>query len=192
MIKAGLLSLALAGTLIGCGDTKPQECNCEEKRVTKANHGSIITKEEIDQAQKVWGDGIVAIGKAYQEGGDYKALATKHVKDLYAYSHDHHQVLFKPTKAKHQQFRLTEPEAISYFVTGVVPEDKGFALQPWSKVRFENAGEIFHEDSAVAMGNYFFTDANTGKEVKVEYTFEYIKIDGQLLIEVHYSGLPYH
>ena len=149
-----------------------------------------ITEAEVHQAQKIWGDGIVAIGDAYTKKGDYKELATTHVDTLYAY--DEGTVLFKPTKAAAQQFRLTESDAISYFVTGVVPEDHGFALQPWSAVRFENAGILIDADSAVAMGNYFFTDANTGKEAKVEFTFGYVRgADGKLLINVHHSAFPY-
>jgi hypothetical protein len=149
-----------------------------------------ITEAQVHEAQKIWGDGIVAIGNAYTKKGDYNALATTHVDMLYAY--DEGTVLFKPTKAAAQQFRLTKPEAISYFVTGVVPEDHGFALQPWSAVRFENAGIIIDQDSAVAMGNYFFTDANTGFEAKVEFTFGYVRdADGKLLINVHHSAFPY-
>ncbi|MEM9540721.1 MAG: hypothetical protein AAGA60_14605 [Cyanobacteria bacterium P01_E01_bin.42] len=151
---------------------------------------SPITEAEIDEAQKVWGDGIVAIGRAYLNRGDYQALAAEHVDTLYGY--DEGSVLFKPTKAAAEQFRLTEEEAISYFVGGIVDEDKGFALQPWSAVRFENADIIIDTDSAVAMGNYFFTDAETGEEVKVEFTFGYTRnADGNLLINVHHSALPY-
>ncbi len=149
-----------------------------------------ITEAEIYQAQEVWGDGIVAIGNAYTKKEDYKALAATHVDTLYAY--DEGKVLFKPTKAAAKQFRLTEPEALSYFVTGDVPEDHGFALQPWSAVRFENSDIIIDSDSAVAMGNYYFTDANTGKETKVEFTFGYVRgPDGKLLINVHHSAFPY-
>ncbi|MEM1050007.1 MAG: hypothetical protein AAGL24_27875 [Pseudomonadota bacterium] len=150
-----------------------------------------ITEAEVMAAQKIWGDGIVAIGKAYTDEGDYKAVAAEHVDTLYGY--DEGTVLFKPTKAAAQQFRLTEEEALSYFVTGVVEEDKGFALQPWTAVRFENAGIIIDGDSATAMGNYFFTDAKTGEEAKVEFTFGYVRgADGALLIDVHHSAFPYH
>lgn len=149
-----------------------------------------ITEAEVHEAQKVWGDGIVAIGKAYSNDGDYKALAAEHVDTLYGYDED--TVLFKPTKAAAEQFRLTEPEAVSYFVGGTVKEDHGFALQPWTNVRFENADIIVDSDSAVAMGNYFFTDAKTGKEAKVEFTFGYVRgPDGKLLINVHHSAFPY-
>ena len=150
-----------------------------------------ITEAEVSEAQEIWGSGIVAIGQAYLDGGDYAAVAADHVDTLYNYGEG--GVLFKPTKAAEEQFRLTEDEALSYFVGGSVPEDTGFALQPWTAVRFENADIITSEDSAVAMGNYFFTDGATGNEVKVEYTFGYVRgDDGDLLINVHHSALPYN
>ena len=149
-----------------------------------------ITEEEIEQAQKAWAEGIVAIGAAYLNSGNYQGLAAEHVDTLYGY--DEGTVLFKRTKASSVQFRLTEEEALSYFVGGIVSEDTGFALQPWSMVRFENVDIITDNDSAVAMGNYYFKDAKTGKVVKVEYTFGYVRgADGNLLINVHHSALPY-
>ncbi len=132
-----------------------------------------ITREEVIRAQKTWGDAIVSIGKAYTNKGNYKALAANIVDALYGY--DEGIVLFKPTKVSKKQFRLTEEGQYLNFVTGIVPEDHGFVIQPWSKVRFENSGIIIDIDSAVAMGNYYFTDANTGKEAKAEFTFGYHK-----------------
>ena len=155
-----------------------------------AGFAQAITDEEVHAAQVLWGDGIVAIGEAYTNGDDYKSLAAELVDTLYAY--DEGKVLFKPTLAADQQFRLTEETALSYFVTGVVDEDGGFAIRPWSSVRFENSGIIIDSDSAIAMGNYFFTDANTGEDTKVEYTFGYVRgPDGALQINLHHSGLPY-
>ena len=150
----------------------------------------IITREEVISAQKSWGDAIVSIVEAYTNKGDYKALAANIVDTLYGYGNG--LVLFKPTKASKRQFRLTEEEAVSYFVTGIIPEDNGFAIQPWSKVRFENSGIITNSNSAVALGNYYFTDANTGKEAKAEFTFGYYKDEnGKLLIKLHHSSFPY-
>ena len=149
-----------------------------------------IVEREVMEAQKIWGEAIVAIGEAYTQKKDYKALAEETVNTLYGY--DEGVVLFKPTKASEKQFRLTKEEAISYFVTGIVPEDRGFAIQPWSKVRFENADIIINGDSAIAMGNYYFTDASTRKEAKVEFTFGYFKDEnGKLRINVHHSSFPY-
>lgn len=183
------LCLSTAFVMTGC-DIEGIDPSCDD--FGDKDHGPFakITKDEIIAAQKVWGDGIVAIGKAFSEKGDYVAVAANHVDTLYGY--DQGKVLFKPTKAVEQQFRLTRDDALSYFVTGGVSEDKGFALQPWTKVRFENADIITGKYQAIAMGNYYFTDAATGKETKVEYTFGYVRNPaGDLVINVHHSALPF-
>ena len=40
------------------------------------------------------------------------------------------------------------------------------------------------------MGNYFFTDLD-GNEAKVEFTFGYKLIDGELKIDLHHSSFPF-
>ncbi len=153
-----------------------------------------ITEKEVVAAQKAWGEGIVKIGKVYQEGGDYAAVAAAHIDQFYAY--DLSLVLFKPTLASVDQFRTSFDSALSYFVGGnsAYPEDKGFAIKPWSKVRWKNVGITNNACSmAVAMGNYYFTPAAGGEETKVEYTFGYIRgTDGALKIVVHQSSVPYN
>lgn len=152
----------------------------------------MIESREVLDAQTAWGEGIVRIGRAFAEGGDFRAAAEKHIDDLYGY--DFGDVLFKPTKAAMDQFRLTKQGALSYFVGGDsdFPEDRGFALAPWTKVRFENAGTLVEGDAALAMGNYYFTGKD-GNEVKVEYSFGYRKgDDGKLRIVLHHSSLPYN
>ncbi|MBH34600.1 MAG: phosphoribosyl-AMP cyclohydrolase [Euryarchaeota archaeon] len=150
----------------------------------------MMTRHDIDNAQQAWGDGIVAIAKAHSDGGDYEAVARNHVETLYAYGMG--DVLFKPTLAAVEQFRPTFDEALSYFVASnnACPEDKGFAIKGWTNVRFENAGVILRETTALAMGNYFFTTPE-GDEVKVEYTFGYMLDEmGALRINVHHSSMP--
>lgn len=144
-----------------------------------------IVKEEVIAAQQKWATGIVDIG----ESDNPTERAQLHLDNLYAY--DLGEVLFKPTKAAEDQFRGTEDEALSYFVTGIVPEDKGFALAPYTKVRFENEGIIIDCDSALAMGNYYFTNTE-GNEVKVEYSFGYVEDKySNLKINLHHSSMPY-
>ena len=133
----------------------------------------------------------MAIGRAYSDGGDFRALTKALLASLYGYD-DFSPVLFKPTKASATPFRFDRESALSYFVGGGVTEDRGFALQPWSAVRFKNAGVFVDGDSATAMGEYFFTDARSGAETKVEYTFQYERArDNTLKIVTHHSSLPY-
>ena len=150
-----------------------------------------ITKQDVIAVQEQWGNGIVKIGAAFMEKQDYTAAAQEHIDTLYAYGIS--TVLFKPTKAAEDQFRPTVESALSYFVAtnGVCKEDKGFAIQPWTKVRFENSEILIQGNTATAMGNYFFTTTE-GEEVKVEYTFGYmLDENGSLRINVHHSSLPF-
>jgi len=144
-------------------------------------------------AQKEWGDGIVKIGQVFADGGDFKQAAKNHIESLYGY--DIGMVLFKPTLASEDQFRESFDAALSYFVgdNETYPEDKGFAIAPYTKVRWENSGIYAKKcDMALAMGNYYFT-TTSGEEIKVEYTFAYVKDDkGKLRIVAHKSALPYN
>ncbi len=150
----------------------------------------MVSLVEVKDAQRAWGEGIVAIATAHTNGGDYVGLATDHVNTLYAYQMG--PVLFKPTLAATDQFRPTFETALSYFVASnnACPEDQGFAIKGWTNVRFENSDVIIDGNTALAMGNYFFT-SQEGSEVKVEYTFGYIKDDdGSLRIQLHHSSMP--
>ena len=150
---------------------------------------SPITKADVAEAQKAWGEGIVTIGKAFSEGEDYTEAAEDHIERFYAY--ETHPVLFKPTLAAEDQFRGDFDGALSYFVGGSIDEDKGFAIAPYTDVRWENEATFIDSDSAMAMGNYYFT-RTTGEEVKVEYSFGYVRdSEGELKIVLHHSSLPY-
>ena len=151
----------------------------------------MITKEQVLEAQKLWGDGVVKIGSLKQSRTECEEYASNFLDNRYAF--DQGNVLFKPTKCEIEQFRPTKIEALSYFIAGegrACNKDKGFAIQPWTKVRFENAGFILEDNRAIAMGNYFFTDLN-GNEAKVEYTFGYKLIEGVLKIDLHHSSFPF-
>lgn len=148
-----------------------------------------ITKADVLAAQKVWGEGIVAISSAHSSGGDYKTRASQHVEDLYAYGLT--DVMFKPTLAAEKQFRPTFEEAMSYFIGTEGTEDSGFAIKGWTHVRWESMGVYTNAESAMAMGNYYFT-APDGSETKVEYSFGYVLDDaGKLKINLHHSSVPY-
>merc|ERR1719454_616475 len=74
-------------------------------------------------------------------------------------------------------------------------EDAGFAInggRGWSKVVFRNHQVDLNGPTAQAMGDYVFTDATSGDEVRVEYTFGYKRNDdGNVRIYLHHSSVPY-
>ena len=152
----------------------------------------MIQKEQVISAQNEWGSGVVAIGALRDKRADCEAYASDFLDKMYAFEIG--TVLFKPTKCAIEQFRATKAEAQSDFIAGdgrACQEDGGFAINPWTKVRFENTGMILDNNRAIAMGNYFFTDLN-GNEAKVEYTFGYKLVDGALKIDLHHSSFPYN
>tara|TARA_Y100000385_G_C12948079_1_gene574259 strand:+ start:346 stop:816 length:471 start_codon:yes stop_codon:yes gene_type:complete len=151
----------------------------------------MITKNQVLEAQEKWGNGVVKIGALKQQRTECETFAKKFLDERYAFGSG--PVLFKPTKCELEQFRPSKNEALSYFIAGddrTCKEDKGFAIQPWTKVRFENSGVILEDNRAIAMGNYFFTDLD-GNEAKVEYTFGYKLIAQELKIDLHHSSFPY-
>ena len=158
---------------------------------------TIITYEEVNQAQQAWCDALVKIGKLKEEGGDYKTFAEQVLSD--AYNYDNGKVFFKPTLAYGDQtFRNDKKGALAYFIGGDkdYPNDKGFALTPWVKAKYDNAGENnegiqIYGSIAITMGNVWVTDKN-GKEVMVDKTWVFKKgKDGKLRIIVHKSSLPF-
>ena len=117
----------------------------------------MISEQAILDAQKAWGDGIVKIGQAFLDQGDYRSVAEEHINQFYNYAEG--SVLFKPTLVSDKQFRQDFDGALSYFVGGNSDcRDHGFAIKPWSEVAWgEAVGTKIDGNMAMAMGNYFFT-----------------------------------
>jgi len=157
----------------------------------------VITYDEVNAAQQAWCDALVKIGKLKEEGGDYRAYAQQVLSE--AYNYDKGKVFFKPTLAYGDQtFRNDKKGALSYFIAGdpTYPNDKGFALAPWVKARYDNAGEKnegiqIYGSVAITMGNVWVTGKD-GKDVMVDKTWVFKKgKDGKLKIIVHKSALPF-
>jgi hypothetical protein len=193
-----LLIASTALFAIACNNAATSDKESTQQVDTAAAKPSItITEEEVNAAQQAWCDALVQIGKIHSEGGDPKAFAEKVLTD--AYDYDNGKVFFKPTLAfGANTFRNTKDAALSYFVGGNpnFPEDKGFALTPWVKARYDNAGEgnngiQIYGDIAITMGNVWVTGKD-GKEVMVDKTWVFKKgEDGKLRIIVHKSALPF-
>ncbi|WP_396171607.1 hypothetical protein [Flavobacterium sp.] len=214
--KKVILGLAVGATLfISCNQVSQKLNEAKEQTVSLANGEvqkvidqlglvyveegaqAIITYDEVNAAQQAWCDALVKIGKLKEEGGDYKGFANQVLSE--AYNYDYGKVFFKPTLAYGDQtFRNDKKGALAYFVGGDpnYPDDKGFALKPWVKARYDNAGEKnegiqIYGSVAITMGNVWVTDKE-GNEVMVDKTWVFKKgKDGKLRIIVHKSSLPF-
>ncbi len=194
----GIIAIIAVVTFLGaCTQTAP-EAKVEKSKTSIETIKPTITEDEVNAAQQAWCEALVAIGKTHSDGGDAKALAEKVLTE--AYDYDNGKVFFKPTLAfGANTFRNTKEGALSYFVGGnpKFPEDKGFALTPWVKARYDNSGEgnngiQIYGDIAITMGNVWVT-AKDGKEVMVDKTWVFKKgTDGKLRIIVHKSALPFN
>ena len=150
-----------------------------------------ISKENIIECQKKWSSYIIEIGQKYLDKEDYKSHANDLVDNLY---YDSQDLLFKPTQANDVPFRNTRDDILSYFVTGKIEEDTGFALKPWSSIEWNNNNFFIRNDTAIVMGRYTFNSIETNTSINADYTFGYIKCEdtGNLHIFLHHSSLPYN
>ena len=138
-----------------------------------------------------WANIVLQIGNAYREKKNLDKLVSELLHDVYAFNQG--EVLFKPTLAKHDQFRSKKEEFVSYFLgqNNVCKEDTGFAIKNWKSIKFENYKVVENNDNLLAMGNYFFEN-DKNEFLKVEYTFGFIRINNnELRINLHHSSLPY-
>ncbi len=155
-----------------------------------------ITEDEVNAAQQAWCDAVVRISAVHAEGGDFRAVASALIDQLYDYAEG--TVFFKPTLAfGANAFRSTKQGALSYFVGGDAdfPEDTGFTLKQWVKVWYDNNaaenGIQIHGNLAITMGNVYLRNA-VGEELIVDKTFVFRRCtDGRLRLCVHKSALPY-
>jgi len=168
--------------------------NQETAAAPKIVDRSISEAELLLAAQQSWCEALVAIGKAFNNGGhaEAKAAAEKVVDALYAYQYG--PVLFKPTLAvSPQTFRTTRAGAVAYLVGGDsdYPDDSGFALMGWKDWKVENAALYIAGDTANTMGKVHFTSTD-GDVTTVDKTWGFMKDDqGALRIFLHHSSLVY-
>lgn len=151
-----------------------------------------ISRDAVVAAQTAWCAALVGIGAEHAAGRDAKAMAKEVLSTAYGY--DAGIVLFKPTLTHGAQtFRMDKQGALAYFVGGdpAYPDDSGFALKGWSTCTPEPKGVVAEGDMAVAMGNVHLVGKD-GSKVMVDKSFGYRRnTDGELVIVLHHSSLPY-
>ena len=153
-----------------------------------------ITTDELAAARNAWGEGLIAISKAYEEGGiDAARPVAESVLDA-AYGYNLGPVLFKPTMASGDQtFRPSRHGALAYFVghDTEYPLDGGFGIKGWRSMNSETAASFAEGDVAMWMGKIELTDKD-GNVTQVDKSFGYRKdSEGTLRIVLHHSSLPY-
>ena len=153
-----------------------------------------INETELAEARAAWGDGLVAISRAYDDGGIEKARAVAGdiLDSLYGFEFG--PVLFKPTlSGGTKTFRTDRTGTLSYFIghNPDFPQDTGFGLKSWREVSSQTSSVFVEGDVAMWMGWVTFTDRN-GETVKVDKSFGYRRAaDGRLKLVLHHSSLPY-
>lgn len=186
--KVNFLALALA--ILTTASAYAKNSSSFGETITNTN----VTAEEVEAAQKSWGEALLKISKDYKKDGLKQATRTAESVINKAYGYNLGPVLFKPTLTSGDQvFRTTREGALSYFVGGnkKFPNDTGFALKEWEKYEFKNAAVFINGDMALTMGNVMLTDTS-GKVTKVDKTWGFKKDEkGQLRIVLHHSSLPY-
>ena len=153
-----------------------------------------ITETDLAKARIAWGDGLIAISRAFDAGGidATKAIAGSLLDSLYGFEFG--PILFKPTlSGGAQTFRTDRTGTLSYFIghNPDFPQDTGFGLKSWSDVSSDTASFFIEGDLALWMGWVRFTDRH-GDTVKVDKSFGYRRAaDGSLKLVLHHSSLPY-
>lgn len=153
-----------------------------------------IIENDLSEARTAWGNGIIEISKAFETNGIKMAtlVASNMIDNLYGY--DSWNVLFKPTLSGGvKTFRTTKEGALSYFIgqNSTYPNDNGFGIKFWRKVKTDTSAIFLDETIAMWMGWVTFVDRN-GQVTKVDKTWGYkLDNDGNLRIVLHHSSLPY-
>ena len=146
-----------------------------------------INVGEVNNFLNSWASGVIEIGKTFKEGGDIANKAKEFIDSHYAF--DFQDVLFKPSYTKEVVFRNTRDEALSYFISGDIEEDKGFALKPWEKISLDKIYTLNEHNITIVMGILNLKPLDTLDEIRLAFTFVLIKDDkDQLKIKVHHSS----
>jgi hypothetical protein len=142
--------LVLCATILTVVNVSAKNSPSFGETITNTN----ITAEEVESAQKAWGEALLKISKDFKKDGLKQATLTAEAVLNKAYGYGIGPVLFKPTLTTGDQvFRTTKEGALAYFVGGnkKFANDSGFALKGWEKYEFKNAAVFINGDLALTM-----------------------------------------
>ena len=145
-----------------------------------------INLTEVEDFLNSWKNGVIDIGIAHQEGNDYRQNAQAFIKRHYAF--DAGKVLFKPTFTNNVAFRNNLEGALSYFVSGDISEDSGFALKPWEDIQASEVNYIIEDNLCAVMGCLNLKPKHSETKTRIAFTFILVNINNELKIKVHHSS----
>ena len=159
---------------------------------------STITLEEVQEAQRGWCAGLLAINAAYQEGGFKAAKAKAEAVIDAAYAYEFGPVAFKPTYAIGKNtFRQDRAGALAYFVgpdssVEQFGKDQGFATyRHWKSCEIVDDVVQLFGDTANTMGFVKLVDSEGGV-ARPEKTWTFWKPKtGSIRIVLHHSSAPF-
>ena len=129
---------------------------------------------------------MIDIGIAYREGNNYKEKARTFIPAHYAF--DIGDVLFKPTYTSDVVFRNNPKAALSYFVSGEISEDAGFAVKPWGNINASELNFLIEDNLCAVMGIRILKPLNSEAETKIAFTFTLVRSNENLKIKIHHSS----
>lgn len=157
------------------------------------NKQNRMTKQDLANARKAWGDALVKISTVNDEYGLKAATQVANQVLDAAYGYNLGPVLFKPTLTSGvHTFRPTREGALAYFVgqNSNFP-DEGFALKNWREADIQTVAEFVDGDVGMWMGNVTLTD-KYGRKTTVDKSWGYKKDEnGDVRIVLHHSSLPH-
>ena len=145
-----------------------------------------MNRAGVEDFLNSWKDGVLEIGRTYQEGNDYKERARTFIQTHYAF--DIGEVLFKPTFTHDVVFRNNPEDALSYFVSGDIAEDPGFALKPWEEIKASEVNLILEDNLCAVMGVLNLKLRNSETTTRIAFTFILVKHNDRFKIKVHHSS----
>ena len=145
-----------------------------------------VNPNEVEDFLKSWKDGVIDIGTAYQEGNNYKERARAFIETHYAFNIGN--VLFKPTYTNDVVFRNNPEAALSYFVSGDISEDSGFAIKLWENIKASEINFLIEDNLCAVMGILNLKPLNSENETKIAFTFILVKDNDELKIKIHHSS----
>ncbi|MDG2316979.1 MAG: hypothetical protein P8M36_08690 [Gammaproteobacteria bacterium] len=150
------------------------------------NKYDYINSIEAEDFLNSWKEKILEIGIAYQEGHDYRGKAKAFIETHYAFGSG--DVLFKPTVTSDVIFRNNFEDALSYFISGDISEDSGFAIKPREDNKLLEVNYTLEDNLCAVMGILNLRPFNSENKTNIAFTFILVKDNHELKIKVHHSS----